>query len=98
MTPEAIAGLVLSILGTLAIIITGIRWFVTTVVHSTFQDVSTTILMELKTNGGSSIKDEVRSIKCDQELNQHANSAIHKALAEKIDSLTKLFVEYVARH
>ena len=51
-------------------------------------------------NGGSSMKDQVSRMESDildLKVQNHKGEEYHEKLDKKIDDLTKLFVEYVAR-
>ena len=55
---------------------------------------------EMKPNGGSSIKDQVNKMESDildLKSQNHRGEEYHEKLDNKIDDLTKLFIEYVAR-
>ena len=66
MTIQDWAGLTLTILSILAIVVASIRWYIdikTKPIAEAVED----IRKETKTNGGTSMRDEIKSIKCEQE-------------------------------
>jgi hypothetical protein len=55
---------------------------------------------ELKPNGGQSIKDQVNRMESDildLKNQNHKGEEYHEKLDNKIDELTRMFVEYVSR-
>lgn len=55
---------------------------------------------EMKPNGGSSLKDQVNRMELDildLKSQNHKGEEYHERLDNKIDELTKLFIEYVSR-
>ena len=75
------------------IIISGIRWYIKTQTDPIKEAVED-IRKETKTNGGSSMRDEIKAIKLEQESAREKR----KVQTEKIDHLYDLFVEYVSRN
>lgn len=84
---------ILSLLTIAGIIISGIRWYIKTQTDPIKEAVED-IRKETKTNGGSSMRDEIKAIKLEQENAREKR----KAQTEKIDHLYDLFVEYVSRN
>jgi hypothetical protein len=81
-----------TILSVVGVIITSIRWYIKTQIepiHELVQDIRN----ETKTNGGSSMRDEIKSIKKDNEEAKQ----VREEQKQKIDHLYDLFVEYVAK-
>lgn len=93
MTAQEWAGFTLTLLSIGAITLSGIRWYIKTQMHPVIEMVAD-IRAETKTNGGSSMRDEIKAIKLEQE---HARDK-RKAQTEKIDHLYDLFVEYLANN
>ena len=86
------AGLILTSLTILTIIGVGIRW----IIRHYLKD----ILHEVKPNSGQSIKDQVTRLEKDildlKEQNAKGEE-YHEKLDSKIDHLTEIFINYVAR-
>lgn len=93
MSAQDWAGFVLTLLSISGIILSGIRWYIKIQIKP-IQEAVEDIRSETKTNGGSSMRDEIKAIKLEQE---HAREK-RKAQSEKIDHLYDLFVEYVSRN
>jgi hypothetical protein len=92
MSAQDWAGFILTLLSISGIVLSGIRWYIKIQVkpiHDAVQDIRS----ETKTNGGSSMRDEIKAIKAEQENAREKR----KAQSEKIDHLYDLFVEYVSR-
>jgi len=87
------AGLTLTILSILGIVITSVRWYIDFKVQPIIDAVED-IRSETKTNGGSSMRDEIKDIKLEQV---HAREK-RKAQSEKIDHMYDLLLEYVSRN
>ena len=92
MSAQDWAGFTLTLLSISGIILGGIRWYIKTQVDP-IKEVVEDIRKETKTNGGSSMRDEIKSIKLEQESAREKR----KAQSEKLDHLYDLFVEYVSR-
>ncbi len=92
MTIQEWAGLTLTILSILGIVITSVRWYIDFKVQPIIDAVED-IRKETKTNGGSSMRDEIKDIKLEQE---HAREK-RKAQSEKIDHMYDILIEYIAR-
>lgn len=86
------AGFILTSLTILTIIGVGVRW----IVRHYLKD----ILHEVKPNSGSSIKDQVTRLEKDIEELKNQNikgENYHEKLDTKIDHLTEMFINYIAR-
>lgn len=84
---------ILTILTIFSLVAAGLRWYIKTQVdpiHEAVED----IRAETKTNGGSSLRDEIKFIKKESEEAKE----IRKNQADKIDHLYDLFVEYISRN
>ena len=84
---------ILTILTIFSLVAAGLRWYIKVQVdpiHEAVED----IRKETKTNGGSSMRDEIKAIKSEQE-NAREKRRIQ---SEKIDHLYDLFVEYLANN
>ena len=89
---ESVLALVISISTIITSAAFGIRWLT----KHYFDEIK----HEMKPNGGSSMKDQVNRIERDIEDLKNQNlkgEDYHEKLDNKIDELTKLFVEYVSR-
>lgn len=84
---------ILTILSIVAIILGGLRWYISVQVKP-IQEAVEDIRKETKTNGGSSLRDEIKFIKKDSEEAKQ----IRKHQTEKIDHLYDLFVEYLSKN
>lgn len=91
MTAQDWAGFILTILSIGAILLSGIRWYIKTQIDPIKEAVED-IRKETKTNGGSSMRDEIKQIKIEQESAREKR----KAQSDKIDHMYDLFVEYIA--
>lgn len=91
MTAQDWAGFILTILSIGGILLGGIRWYIKIQVDPIKEAVED-IRKETKTNGGSSMRDEIKAIKIEQD---HAREK-RKIQTEKIDHMYDLFVEYIA--
>lgn len=91
MSSQDWAGFILTILSIGTIILGGIRWYIKVQVDPIKEAVED-IRKETKTNGGSSMRDEIKQIKIEQD---HAREK-RRQQTEKIDHMYDLFVEYIA--
>lgn len=91
MTSQDWAGFILTILSIGGILLGGIRWYIKIQVDPIKEAVED-IRKETKTNGGSSMRDEIKQIKLEQESAREKR----RAQTEKIDHLYDLFVDYLA--
>lgn len=86
------AALTLTILSIVALVAGAVKWYISTQIkpiHEAVEDIRS----ETKTNGGSSMRDEIKAIK---KENEEAKE-LRKATSDKLDHLYDLFVEYVSR-
>ncbi len=91
-TAETIIAIVVSITTILSSLIVGVRWLV----KHYFDEIK----HELRPNSGKSLKDQVNRVEqdvLDLKAQNHKGDLYHERLDNKIDELTKLFVEYVSR-
>lgn len=86
------AALILSLLSITGIILGGIRWYINIQVKPIKEAVED-IRSETKTNGGSSMRDEIKSIKREQEEARE----LRKATSDKLDHMYEILLEYVSR-
>ena len=92
MTTTDWAQFILALLSIGTVIVGSIRWYIKIQV-APIQEAVQDIRSETKTNGGSSMRDEIKSIKAQQE----EAKKLRKATSDKLDHLYDLFVEYVSR-
>lgn len=92
MSPQEWAGLILTLLSISGIFLGGIRWYIKIQVDPVIEAVQD-IRAETKTNGGSSMRDEIKAIKAEQEEAKETR----KYQTDKIDHLYDLFVEYISK-
>ncbi len=85
-------GLILTSLSILALVAGAVKWYIQTQIQPIKEAVDD-IRSETKTNGGSSMRDEIKQIKAEQE-----NAKKKRAeQSEKIDHMYDLFIEYIAK-
>lgn len=92
MTASEWAGFILTLLSIGAIILSGIRWYVKIQIKPIREAVED-IRSETKTNGGTSMRDEIRAIKREQEEARE----LRKATSDKLDHMYEVLLDYVAR-
>ena len=91
-TAETIIAIVVSITTILSSLIMGVRWLV----KHYFDEIK----HELKPNSGRSLKDQVNRMEndiLDLKVQNQKGEEYHEKLDNKIENLTKLFIEYVSR-
>ncbi len=93
MTAQDWAGFILTVLSIGGILLGGLKWYIDLRIEPISEAVED-IRKETKTNGGSSMRDEIKQIKVEQE---HAREK-RKIQTEKIDHMYDLFVEYLAKN
>jgi hypothetical protein len=91
MTVQEWAGLILTVLSISGIILGGIRWYVNYQIDPIREAVDD-IRAETKTNGGSSMRDEIKAIK---KENEEARD-LRKATSDKLDHMYDLLLEHFA--
>ena len=93
MTTTDWAQFILTLLSIGAIIVSSIRWYIKVQINP-IKEMVEDIRSETKTNGGSSMRDEIKQIKLEQENAREKR----KQQTEKIDHLYDLFVDYLAKN
>jgi hypothetical protein len=83
---------ILTILSILVITLGGIRWYIGVQVKP-IQEAVEDIRAETKTNGGSSMRDEIKDIKKQQEEAKE----LRKQTNTKLDHMYDLFIDYLAK-
>jgi len=89
---ESVLALVISISTIITSVALGVRWLT----KHYFEEIK----HEMKPNNGSSIKDQVNKMEsdiCDLKNQNLKGEDYHEKLDNKIDDLTKMFVEYISR-
>jgi hypothetical protein len=92
MTTSDWAQFILALLSIGAIIIGSIRWYIQAQIKPIHEAVCD-IRSETKTNGGTSMRDEIRSIKTEQEEAKR----LRKATSDKLDHMYDVLLEYISR-
>ena len=92
MTATDWAQFILALLSIGAIIIGAIRWYIKVQVKP-IVDAVEDIRAETKTNGGTSMRDEIKSIKCEQE----DAKILRKATSDKLDHMYEVLLDFVSR-
>jgi hypothetical protein len=88
-----ILGITISVATIITITATGVKWLV----KHYFDDIK----KELKPNSGTSMKDQVTRLEgdiLDLKVQSQQGDVFHEKLDNKIDKLTELFVQYVAKN
>lgn len=92
MSAQDWAGFILTLLSISGIVLSGIRWYIKVQVKP-IQEAVEDIRSETKTNGGSSMRDEIRAIKAEQEEAKQ----LRKATSDKLDHMYDVLLDYVSR-
>ncbi len=85
-------GLTLTALSILALVAGAVKWYISTQIEP-IKILVEEIRAETQTNGGSSMRDEIKSIKKDNEEAKE----LRKATSDKLDHLYDVFLDYVSR-
>jgi hypothetical protein len=93
MTIQEWAGLTLTILSILGIVITAVRWYIDFKVQPIIDAVED-IRSETKTNGGSSMRDEIKFIKLEQERSAKTRAAYN----DKLDHMYEILITYISKN
>jgi hypothetical protein len=92
MTTSDWAQFILTLLSIGTIIVGSIRWYIKVQIKPINEAVQD-IRSETKTNGGTSMRDEIRSIKAEQEEAKH----LRKATSDKLDHMYEVLLDFVSR-
>lgn len=87
------AGLVLTLLSITGIILGGIRWYINFQVKPIAEAVED-IRKETKTNGGSSMRDEIKFIKLEQERSAKTRAVYN----DKLDHMYDILINYITKN
>jgi len=93
MTTTDWAQFILALLSIGTIVVSSIRWYIKiqiTPIKEAIED----IRQETKTNGGSSMRDEIKDIKLEQ-VNAREK---RKAQSDKIDHMYDILIDYIAKN
>ena len=93
MTATDWAQFILTMLSIGAIIVGAIRWYIKVQIKPIAEAVED-IRAETKTNGGTSMRDEIKSIKLEQE----DAKVLRKATSDKLDHMYDILLEYVSKN
>lgn len=88
-----LASIILTLLSSAVIIVGGIRWYIQAQIEPIKDDVKD-IRAETKTNGGSSMRDEIKAIKKEQEEARE----VRKQQAEKLDHMYEVLLDYISKN
>jgi len=92
MTATDWAQFILALLSIGAIIIGSIRWYIKIQIKPIAEAVED-IRAETKTNGGTSMRDEIKAIKIEQE----DAKVLRKATSDKLDHMYEVLLDFVSR-
>ena len=92
MSAQDWAGFILTLLSISGIVLSGIRWYIKVQVKP-IQEAVEDIRSETKTNGGSSMRDEIKAIKAEQEEAKQ----LRKATSDKLDHMYDVLLDYISR-
>jgi hypothetical protein len=92
MTTTDWAQFILTLLSIGTIIVGSIRWYIKVQVKPINEAVQD-IRSETKTNGGTSMRDEIRAIKSEQEEAKQ----LRKATSDKLDHMYEVLLDFVSR-
>jgi len=93
MTTTDWAQFILALLSIGVVIVGAIRWYIQVQVKPIAEAVED-IRSETKTNGGTSMRDEIKAIKIEQENARDKR----KATSDKLDHMYDLLIEYIAKN
>lgn len=92
MSAQDWAGFILTILSIGGILLGGIRWYIKIQIEPIKEAVND-IRAETKTNGGSSMRDEIKFIKKDNEQAKR----VREEQKQKLDHMYDILIEYIAK-
>ena len=92
MTATDWAQFILTMLSIGAIIVGAIRWYIKVQIKPIAEAVED-IRAETKTNGGTSMRDEIKAIKVEQE----EAKVLRKATSDKLDHMYEVLLDFVSR-
>jgi hypothetical protein len=86
-------GLILTSLSILALVAGAVKWYIKTEMKPLVSAVED-IRSETKTNGGTSMRDEIKSIKKEQETAKELRMKSN----EKLDHMYEILLDYISRN
>ena len=92
MTATDWAQFILTMLSIGAIIVGAIRWYIKVQIKPIAEAVDD-IRAETKTNGGTSMRDEIKAIKIEQE----EAKVLRKSTSDKLDHMYEVLLDFVSR-
>ena len=92
MTATDWAQFILALLSIGAIIVGAIRWYIKVQVKPIIDAVED-IRAETKTNGGTSMRDEIKFIKLEQERSAKTRAAYN----DKLDKMYEILIDYISK-
>lgn len=92
MSTQAWAEFILTILSVGVLFFGGLRWYIKIQIDP-IKEVVEDIRSETKTNGGTSMRDEIKSIKSQQELDRRLSIE----QKQKLDHMYDILLEYIAK-
>lgn len=92
MSAQDWAGFILTLLSISGIVLSGIRWYIKIQVKP-LQEAVEDIRKETKTNGGTSMRDEIKAIKLEQERSAKTRLVYN----DKLDHMYDILLEYIAK-
>ena len=93
MTTTDWAQFVLALLSIGAIIVSSIRWYIKIQIKPIAEAIED-IRAETKTNGGTSMRDEIKFIKLEQERSAKTRAAYN----DKLDHMYEILIEYISKN
>lgn len=93
MSAQDWAGFILTLLSISGIVLSGIRWYIKVQIKP-LQEAIEDIRSETKTNGGSSMRDEIKFIKLEQERSAKTRAAYN----DKLDHMYDILINYISKN
>jgi hypothetical protein len=93
MTPQDWAGFILTLLSISGIVLGGIRWYINVQIKPVAEAIED-IRKETKTNGGTSMRDEIKFIKLEQERSAKTRLAYN----DKLDHMYEILIDYISKN
>lgn len=93
MTTSDWAQFILALLSIGALVVSSIRWYIKVQVKP-IQEAVEDIRAETKTNGGSSMRDEIKFIKLEQERSAKTRAAYN----DKLDHMYDILINYITKN
>jgi hypothetical protein len=93
MTTTDWAQFILSLLSIGAIVVSSIRWYIKVQIKPIAEAVQD-IRSETKTNGGTSMRDEIKFIKLEQERSAKTRAAYN----DKLDHMYDILINYISKN